>query len=933
MRWLLFVACALDYSVCKNEDQDRTTDATTRPPPPPIGPFAPGGNPLAFTAKPLEVLQQTFTPSIPEQFLQTKASNQQASTTRSFSFLDTKSPGDGVSFQLKVQHPLQKNSSPKPDEVLHVGRLPVAEQEQNRQRESSNRNLENGHSRASGIPGEVVLVGDRPVVLSDVHQRLPHKHLEREENPATHTLNTVHFTAQRSKQDGIYFVPPVTPADRAVTGEDLLNTIRPSNNIITPTDLPKIPEPTSQNEEGVEQRSFSDSPFQNAIPVQETAEPGRGSRDTGLFQDVNTGEVAPQQNTRFIQGVTGDQISLPESGSKIQDPDERMSRIEADFHNGRRTALDQGVRDPTLVQDEPVQSKVDFSKESFEENFRRQKEELERKFSAKEFDPATLSVTEFPKAETFLPERDPSPSFETPAKRQNQIVRKNPNFQDGLGEPRTKTIDFTIESKHHTGAVTTQTFTQVVPLRSRLRQQQQQQQQQSAPLNKPSDNNGERFVELAPVPPPPNAGPVLGAQTPSPAAQRQTFNRAILEDQRRYREELRLFEEDQRKYREQQRRFEEDQRRFEENRRRFEDEERRFNEQRLKYEEEKQRFEAERNTRTQQIASLQRVDEQVDLKSPPASQAPPPPRRVQKFREGTPAPPAERDQVRANDDQFSSPELQPTQKPARNRVRIPTESRHFTIEHTTQAKTPNVQVVDVEVKIPAAQELPLNHRQTGEITDDPFFPVPLSNPDQKPVSNTFPSRKAQSREPARSPSKKGFNFSQGTIYTDGPINEERRTPQRNRTSTRNRNGVQRDPIGSDSVAPESNDNSQKNQGHVDNSQNGGGDLPGTPGVDYPIYSIVPDTTFNCKIQESAGMYADIETGCQAFHNCDPLGHKMSFLCPNGTIFKQELFICDWWYNVQCNDSDKFFHLNTNKYTTPRPRKRRRRVDGKRKASA
>lgn len=68
-------------------------EVTTRPPPPPIGPFAPDGDPLAFTAKPLEVIQQTFspiTPSIPQQFLQSKASSQQSATTRSFSFLDTK---------------------------------------------------------------------------------------------------------------------------------------------------------------------------------------------------------------------------------------------------------------------------------------------------------------------------------------------------------------------------------------------------------------------------------------------------------------------------------------------------------------------------------------------------------------------------------------------------------------------------------------------------------------------------------------------------------------------------------------------------------------------------------------------------------------------------------------------------------------------------
>ncbi len=28
----------------------------------------------------------------------------------------------------------------------------------------------------------------------------------------------------------------------------------------------------------------------------------------------------------------------------------------------------------------------------------------------------------------------------------------------------------------------------------------------------------------------------------------------------------------------------------------------------------------------------------------------------------------------------------------------------------------------------------------------------------------------------------------------------------------------------------------------------------------------------------------------------------TFLCPNGTIFNQEYFICDWWFNVNCPDA-------------------------------
>lgn len=38
-----------------------------------------------------------------------------------------------------------------------------------------------------------------------------------------------------------------------------------------------------------------------------------------------------------------------------------------------------------------------------------------------------------------------------------------------------------------------------------------------------------------------------------------------------------------------------------------------------------------------------------------------------------------------------------------------------------------------------------------------------------------------------------------------------------------------------------------------------------------------------------------------FHICDE-GRKVSFLCPNGTIFQQSDLICDWWFKVDCSSS-------------------------------
>ena len=44
--------------------------------------------------------------------------------------------------------------------------------------------------------------------------------------------------------------------------------------------------------------------------------------------------------------------------------------------------------------------------------------------------------------------------------------------------------------------------------------------------------------------------------------------------------------------------------------------------------------------------------------------------------------------------------------------------------------------------------------------------------------------------------------------------------------------------------------------------------------------------------------------------CEPdTGKINSFLCPNGTIFSQQYFVCDWWYNHDCAAQQSFANLN------------------------
>ncbi|KAL7047672.1 hypothetical protein ACKWTF_003081 [Chironomus riparius] len=88
-------------------------------------------------------------------------------------------------------------------------------------------------------------------------------------------------------------------------------------------------------------------------------------------------------------------------------------------------------------------------------------------------------------------------------------------------------------------------------------------------------------------------------------------------------------------------------------------------------------------------------------------------------------------------------------------------------------------------------------------------------------------------------------------------------------------------------------------------------LPGEPGRDYPIFATAPETGFSCD-DKHYGYYADIEARCQVFHICaNTAGSSkgFEFLCPNGTLFNQRFFVCDWYMNVDCEGSDKYFNLN------------------------
>ncbi|XP_058836405.1 uncharacterized protein LOC131692986 [Topomyia yanbarensis] len=89
-------------------------------------------------------------------------------------------------------------------------------------------------------------------------------------------------------------------------------------------------------------------------------------------------------------------------------------------------------------------------------------------------------------------------------------------------------------------------------------------------------------------------------------------------------------------------------------------------------------------------------------------------------------------------------------------------------------------------------------------------------------------------------------------------------------------------------------------------------IPGEPGTDYPFFSEIPATSFDCKQQPFPGYYADVEAQCQVFHIC-VANRTYDFLCPNGTIFSQDHFVCVWWNMFDCVNAASLYDKNANLY--------------------
>ncbi|CAB3223088.1 unnamed protein product [Arctia plantaginis] len=88
------------------------------------------------------------------------------------------------------------------------------------------------------------------------------------------------------------------------------------------------------------------------------------------------------------------------------------------------------------------------------------------------------------------------------------------------------------------------------------------------------------------------------------------------------------------------------------------------------------------------------------------------------------------------------------------------------------------------------------------------------------------------------------------------------------------------------------------------------------GEDYPAYTEVPKgLTFTCD-DKLPGYYADPETQCQVWHWCVPTigaNRLYSFICAPGTAFNQRTRVCDFFFNVDCQNSASYYSINEDLY--------------------
>ena len=64
----------------------------------------------------------------------------------------------------------------------------------------------------------------------------------------------------------------------------------------------------------------------------------------------------------------------------------------------------------------------------------------------------------------------------------------------------------------------------------------------------------------------------------------------------------------------------------------------------------------------------------------------------------------------------------------------------------------------------------------------------------------------------------------------------------------------------------------------------------------------PDVSSGCQVGASTTARSQVTVGVQVFYMCHENGRSGRFTCPVGTLFSQQLGVCDWAKKVNCKPS-------------------------------
>ncbi|KAG7176923.1 U-scoloptoxin(01)-Cw1a-like 1 [Homarus americanus] len=254
----------------------------------------------------------------------------------------------------------------------------------------------------------------------------------------------------------------------------------------------------------------------------------------------------------------------------------------------------------------------------------------------------------------------------------------------------------------------------------------------------------------------------------------------------------------------------------------------------------------------------------------------------------------------------------PTQVPARVSSRAPSLAPTHTPTHASTTRPATVRLISRRPKFESSRLSVVEKDDVQRPTPAPTTAYRTPTPPTVAVTTTTSRSYSRRRPSANSTPRRQYLSSTGKNRQASPVYRTSTKAYRAPSSLYHVRG----PSTTTVTAPAQPDFVQSDQNIYVPVEYDEDAIPGEAGVDYPVYASVPDTTFTCEAQQHPGLYADVDAQCQTFHICQEDGRQDAFLCPNGTVFNQQYFVCDWWYNFSCDHASRFYSLNALIYELP-----------------